>query len=243
MQTDERLTYDASGCQRTALNVITLDPGETLPLASHPQERLYYILDGRGIFSIYEAAPLGDVYEIRQDISIYLTPGIEHEIINNGDSPLRYVEFLVKGGVAPEDGGSPEGSLSWSAVSQRGATVDAPVVGSGVAVTKIFDESSNPSKEEGQHLRIRDVWLRRPQKVINAEVLTIAPGRATRLHTHHDSSETTFVLTGEGHFVWDDKEIPCAAGSVISYPIGIQRKVVNTGQFPMTYVLIAATIE
>ncbi len=237
MDTNQLLTYEASGCGRTAVNQITLPPKAHLPLAGYPEERLYYFLDGRGIFSIYEEAPQGDVYEVRQDISVYLTPGIQHEIINMGDAPLRYVEFLVKGGVAPD------GGLSWSAVTQRGVTVDKPAVGSGVAVTKVFDEGSNPSKEEGLHLRVRDIWLRRPQKLLNAELLTIAPGRTTRLHTHFDSSETSYVLYGEGSFIWDDKEIPCSAGSVISYPIGVQRKVVNNGRFPMSYVLIAAALD
>ena len=235
--TNNLLTYEASGCGRTALNEVILPPGDALPLARTPQERLIYFLDGRGIASIYEATPDGDVYEVRQDLSVYLTPAIQIEIINTGDSPLRYAEFLVRGGIAPD------GELSWSAVSQRGATVEKPAPGSGVAVTHVFDEGRNPSKEEGQHLRIRDIWLRRPQKLVNAEVLTIAPGRATRLHTHHDTSETTYILAGQGHFVWDEETIPCAAGSVISYPISVQRQVVNSGRFPLTYVLIAATLD
>lgn len=237
MPTTPLLAYHESGCGRTAVNQGILAPGEQLPPAEHPEERLYYFLDGRGIFSIYDPAPDGDVYEIRQDLAVYLTPRIQHEIINIGDAPLRWIEFLVTGGIAPD------GGIAWSAVSQRGATVAAPTVGSGVAVTRVFDEGSNPSKEEGQHLRIRDIWLRRPQKLVNAEVLTIAPGRTTRLHTHFDTSETSYVLYGEGEFVWDDKRIPCKAGSVISYPIGVQRKVVNTGRFPLSYVLIAATLE
>lgn len=231
------LPYEKSGAQRTAVNVGTLPAGGHLPLTSHPEERLYYFLDGRGIFSIFDPAPEGDAYETRQDIAIYLTPAVKHELINTGDTPLRWVEFLVKGGVAPD------GETVWDAVTQRGVTVDKPAVGTGVAVTKVFDGLSNPVQQEGQHLWIYDVQLRRPQKMINAEVLTIAPGRTTRLHTHFDSSETSYVLCGEGHFVWDDQKIACAAGSVISYPIGVQRKVVNTGQFPMTYVLIAATLD
>jgi len=237
MQTIHLLRYHESGCRRTAVNQVTLPPGGHLPLADHPEERLYYMLDGRGIFSIYDAAPDGDVYEMRQDTSVYLTPRIKHEILNIGDAPLRYIEFLVTGGIAPD------GGVTWTAVTQRGATIDRPAIGSGVAVTRVFDEGSNRSHEEGLHLRIRNIWLRRPQKLVNAEVLTIAPGRATQRHTHYDTSETSYVLYGEGHFVWNDHRIPCSAGSVISYPIGVQRQVVNTGRFPLTYVLIAATLD
>ena len=116
-------------------------------------------------------------------------------------------------------------------------------VGSGVAVTRVFDEGKNPSQMEGQHLRIRDVWLRRPQKFSNAEVLTVAPGRATRLHNHYDTGETAYIWVGEGHFVWDEEKIPFTAGAVISYPIGVMRKMVNTGQFPLSYVLIGTFVD
>ena len=187
--------------------------------------------------SIYEECPKGDVYEIRQDIAIYMTPQIKHEIINTGNSPLRYVIFMVKGGIAPD------GQLSWSAVSQRGVEVEKPMVGSGQATTKVFDEGSNPSKMEGLHLWIHDIWLRRPQKFANAEVLTIAPGRSTRLHTHHDTGETCYILVGEGNFIWDNKKIPCKAGSCISYPIGISRKVENTGVYPLSYICISSFLE
>lgn len=237
MQIKQLLTYDQSGGGKTAVIETTLPPHAHLPLTRHPEERLYYILDGRGIMSIYDPAPEGDVYELRQDIAIYLTPGIDHEIINIGDGPLRYITFLVKGGIVPD------GGLNWAAVSQRGVVVEAPVVGSGVAVTKVLDEGSNPSQDEGQHLRIRDIWLRRPQKFANAEHLTLAPGRATRLHTHYDTCETSYILYGEGVFVWDDQEIPFQAGSVVSYPLGVMRKVINTGRYPLAYVLIASFLD
>jgi len=233
------LDYKKSGAKKTAIEVGELAVDGHLALNGYPQERLYYFLEGRGIMSIYEAAPAGDVYEVRQDVSIYMTPGIKHEIINIGSTPLRYVAFLVRGGIGPDS----EGGLTWGAVTQRGITVEKPVVGSGVAVTKVFDEGSNPSEPEGMHLLIRDIWLRRPQKFSNAEVLTVAPGRSTRLHNHTDSSETAYILYGEGNFIWDDRMIPFKAGDAISYPVGVMRRVENTGEFPMSYVVISAFID
>ena len=97
--TNNLLTYEASGCGRTALNEVILPPSETLPLAGTAEERLIYFLDGRGIASIYEAAPGGDVYEVRQDLSVYLTPGIQIEIINDFvvGAKARNIEVLVRG--------------------------------------------------------------------------------------------------------------------------------------------------
>ncbi|MCB0017483.1 MAG: cupin domain-containing protein [Anaerolineales bacterium] len=237
MEQKQILREEASGSKRTTIFERSLAPGERRELAAEPEERLLYFTDGRGIISIYDPAPEGDLYELRQDIAVYMTPGIKHEIHNIGSTPLRWVDFAVSGGSAPA------GELAWSAVTQRGVTVDKPAVGSGVAVTKVFDELSNPSKEEGFHLRVRDIWLRRPQKMANAEVLTIMPGRATRRHTHYDTGETSYVLYGEGQFIWDDEVIPCGAGAVVSYPLGVQRQVVNTGRFPLTYVLIAEFLD
>jgi len=164
--------------ERSIIEEVILDVGEILTLDQKPEECLFYTLDGRGLMSIYEEP--GDVYETRQDIAIYITPMIKHQILNTGDSQLRYLLMKVIGGIAPE------GDLSWSAITQRGVVVDKPLVGSGQATTKVFDELSNPSKNEGLHLRIRDIMLRRPQKFSNAEVVTIQPRRGTRLHTHHD---------------------------------------------------------
>jgi mannose-6-phosphate isomerase-like protein (cupin superfamily) len=216
---------------------VELDVGERLPLEQHPEERLLYFLYGRGIMSIYEESPMGDVYEIRQDTAVWMTPMIKHQILNTGNYPLKYIVLMTTGGLAPE------GELSWSAISQRGVVVDKPQGGSGQSTTRVFDEGLNPSKEEGLHLTIRDIHLRRPQKFSNAEAVTISPGRSTRPHTHHDSEENYYILVGKGVFHWDDEEIPCESGSCISFPVGVTRRVENTGEYPLTYVCFSAFID
>lgn len=231
------LSPETSTSKRSYIDEVKLEIGENLPLEAHPEERIFYFLDGRGIMSIYEEFPKGDVYEIRQDTAIWITPKIKYQIMNTGDSHLRYLILMVTGGVAPE------GGLSWSAITQRGVVVDKPMIGAGQATTRVFDEGSNPSKEEGLHLRIRDINLRRPQKCANAEVVTISPGRSTRLHTHHDSEENYYILTGNGVFIWNDKEIKCKAGSSINFPIGISRRVENRGNIPLTYLCFSAFID
>jgi len=52
-----RLPFDQSGAKHTAVEEITLDAAGRLPLQGHPEERLYYVLDGRGVISIYEGFP------------------------------------------------------------------------------------------------------------------------------------------------------------------------------------------
>jgi len=184
------MSPEISGSVRSYIQDISLEVGENLGISKHPEKRLYYVTDGRGIISIYEEFPRGDIYELRQDTTIWLTPMIEHQIINTGNSELRYVILMTTGGLAPN------GELTWSAITQRGVVIDKPQIGSGQATTRVFDEGTNPSKEEGLHLRIRDINLRRPQKFSNAEVVTILPGRSTRPHTHYDSEENYYILVG-----------------------------------------------
>lgn len=231
------MSPELSGSIRSYIEEVTLEVGETLELTDRPEECLFYFMDGRGIMSIYDPIPDGDIYEIRQDTAVWITPAIKHEIKNVGNSPLRYVICMTTGGLAPE------GGLSWNAITQRGVVVKKPQVGSGQATTRVFDEGSNPSKDEGLHLRIRDIQLRRPQKFSNAEVVTMQPGRGTRPHRHSDSEENYYILVGEGKFHWDEREIECKAGDCISYPIGVQRNVVNTGNYPLSYLCFSAWIE
>jgi mannose-6-phosphate isomerase-like protein (cupin superfamily) len=231
------LSPETSTSIRSYIDEVELDVDEVLPLEQFPEERLFYFLYGRGIMSIYEESPKGDVYEIRQDTAVWITPMIKYQLINTGNHPLKYIILMATGGLAPK------GDLSWSVISERGVVVDKPQVGSGQATTRVFDEGLNPSSEEGLHLRIRDIYLRRPQKFANAETVTIAPRRSTRPHTHHDSEENYYILVGKGNFIWNDKKIACDVGSCISFPIGVTRRVENIGEYPLTYVCFSAFID
>jgi mannose-6-phosphate isomerase-like protein (cupin superfamily) len=231
------LSPETSTSTRSYIDEVELEVDEIRPLEQFPEERLFYFIYGRGIMSIYEESPNGDVYEIRQDTAVWITPMIKHQLINTGNYPLKYIVLMTTGGLAPG------GDLSWSAISQRGVVVDKPQVGSGQATTRVFDEGLNPSSQEGLHLRIRDINLRRPQKFSNAEAVTISPGRSTRPHTHHDSEENYYILVGKGNFIWNDKKIACDAGSCISFPIGVTRRVENTGDYPLTYICFSAFID
>ena len=94
------LSPETSTSVRSYIDEAELSVGECLPLGEHPEERLFYFLYGRGIMSIYEEFPEGDVYEARQDTAIWITPKIKHQIMNTGNYPLRYVVLMVTGGVA-----------------------------------------------------------------------------------------------------------------------------------------------
>ncbi|MGR4890726.1 cupin domain-containing protein [Sphingopyxis sp. LARHCG72] len=236
VRTNVLLPFEKSGGKHTQVDEIVIAPGGRLSLQGFPEERLYYLLDGRGALSVYDQVGKGDTYVIRPDISLYLTPGLKHEMINTGDAPLRLVAFRITGGVVPSD--APEGVASWPVVAKPGVTVDKPAVGTGFWITYVFDERSNASVTEGQLLQVRALRLRRAQKLAVAEILILGPGGETRRHTHNDTDETLYVLMGEGNFVFDGKKIPFKAGSTISYPASGVRNVENTSNVPIMYISI-----
>jgi mannose-6-phosphate isomerase-like protein (cupin superfamily) len=220
---------------------IVLQPGTRLGLAGYPEERIYYVLDGRGALSVYDAISKGDLYAVRPDISYYFTPGLKHEILNTGSGPLILVVFRVTGGVVPTE--SEDGVASWPAVSKPGVTVANPAVGTGFWATYVFDEHSNPSVMEGQYLNVHALRLRRAQRITTAELLTIGPHSETRPHRHEDSDETFYILSGSGNLHWDGKTVPMKAGAVASLPVHGVRNLENTGDTPLQYIVLNTMVD
>lgn len=216
--------------RHTSLDEIELAVGETLPLQGFPEERLYYFTDGRGMIDVYP----GDRYEIRQNTALWTTPMIPTEIRNTGPRKLYCAVFRVGDVPVPE---LRDGMLTWTAVGSSGRA--AP--GSGQSTVYLYE---TPRHEEGLHLRIHLIGLRRSQRTHDpAEVLTLLPGSATQRHTHPDIEETIYVLTGTGVAVWDDEEVEIAPGSALCYPNDVTRLVRNTGDTPLVYVCHSAALD
>jgi mannose-6-phosphate isomerase-like protein (cupin superfamily) len=213
----------------TTLREAALAPGESQELARYPEERLYIFTDGWGMMDIYP----GDRYQIRQATALWTTPLIPTALYNTGLLPLHYVIFSVSEVVLPE---MREGLLLWTAVAADGQA--AP--GSGQNTVYIFEQ---PRHEEGLHLRIHLIPLRRSQRTHDpAEVLTLLPGGATQLHTHPDIEESLYVLCGRGTAWWDDERVPLEPGKAMCYPPGVVRKVTNDGDAPLTYICHSAAV-
>ncbi len=216
--------------QHTSVDEVELEVGEKLPLQGYPEERLYYFTDGRGFMDIYP----GDHYEIRQNTALWTTPMIPTEIRNTGQRPLYFTLFRVGDVPVPE---MQDGMLTWTAVDGSGHA--AP--GSGQNTVYLYEE---PRHEEGLHLRIHLIPLRRSQRTHDpAEVLTLLPGTATQRHTHPDIEETIYVLTGTGIAHWDNEEIEIGPGSALCYPKDVVRLVRNTGSTPLAYLCHSASLD
>ena len=57
MKVKHLMSPDISGSKRSYIDEIHLELDEDLGLEEHPEERLLYFLDGRGLISIYEEFP------------------------------------------------------------------------------------------------------------------------------------------------------------------------------------------
>jgi mannose-6-phosphate isomerase-like protein (cupin superfamily) len=216
--------------RHTAVDEVTLAVGEMLPLQGYPEERLYYFTDGRGFMDIYP----GDHYEIRQNTALWTTPMIPTELRNTGPRPLYFTVFKVGDVPVPE---MRDGMLSWTTVDSAGHA--AP--GSGQNTVNLYETHRH---EEGLHLRIHLISLRRSQRTHDpVEVLTLLPGSATQRHTHPDIEETIYVLTGSGVALWDDDEVEIGPGTALCYPKDVVRLVRNTGDTPLAYICHSAALD
>jgi len=212
LRTVEVLGPTNSLIKKSTIYEVELGIGESIPFDKHSDEKIYYFLSGRGLINIYNEGEFGDVYEIRPDTAVWITPNLGHSVENKGHLSLR---FLVIDAI--ENDREQTGRL-------------------GHKVTRVFDEGSNPSRKEGLHLRIRPIQIGSSQRFIGVEVNTIAPGKTTRPHSHSNTEENNYVLVGDGIFHINDEEIVCGPGSAQSYPLDSVRRLENKGKHPLNYI-------
>ncbi|HEV2106763.1 MAG TPA: cupin domain-containing protein [Thermomicrobiales bacterium] len=61
-----------------------LEPGQAVPLHTHPVEEVLTFLGGSG-----EATCGEDLHEVREGVSVFIPPGVAHGFRNTGEMPLR----------------------------------------------------------------------------------------------------------------------------------------------------------
>lgn len=225
------LPFEKSGGGNVQIDCLTVAAGETLPCRGYPEERLYYVEGGHGALSVYDKMTKGDTYILRPDVTLYFTPGLPHEIANTGGTLMRLIVFRVRGGLAPS--GVTDGVLKWTGIGVSAAP------GNGFWYTDIFNLQENETAREGLHLQVWGIGLRRAQKVTGAEVLALTPHSSTRRHVHSETTETFYLICGEGHHIIENERIPCKAGDVCSVPPNLAHHTESTGDTPLLYVCIS----
>ncbi|MFW6382548.1 MAG: cupin domain-containing protein [Haloferacaceae archaeon] len=76
-------------------------------------------------------------------------------------------------------------------------------------------------------------WLSTPEVTgserFSAGVVRLEPGKGHERHTHPDSDEILFVISGEGEQAVADETREIAAGELVFIPEGVEHGTVNTG--------------
>ncbi|MBQ2554263.1 MAG: cupin domain-containing protein [Prevotella sp.] len=66
----------------------------------------------------------------------------------------------------------------------------------------------------------------------------LKPQSNSGLHRHEGNSEIMFILSGEGHFVYDDTEEPATAGTVHYCKRGHSHALYNDGDTDLVYMSV-----
>lgn len=82
-------------------------------------------------------------------------------------------------------------------------------------------------------------WLSTPEttgaETFSAGVVILEPGKGHERHTHPDSEEVLFVLSGEGTQMIDDEEREVHAGDMLYIPAGVEHSTINTSWEPLRF--------
>jgi len=87
-------------------------------------------------------------------------------------------------------------------------------------------------------------WMATPDvndsERFSAGVVQLEPGKGHELHTHPDSDEILYVISGEGEqtVAGDTREI--TAGEMVNVPAGVEHGTVNTGWETLTLLAVYA---
>lgn len=82
-------------------------------------------------------------------------------------------------------------------------------------------------------------WLSTPEvtgaEAFSTGVVVLEPGKGHERHTHPDSEETLYFLSGEGVQTVEDEEQEVSAGDAIYIPAGVEHSTQNTGWEPLRF--------
>ena len=80
-------------------------------------------------------------------------------------------------------------------------------------------------------------WMATPDvngsERFSAGVVQLAPGKGHESHTHPDSDEILYVISGEGEQTVEDETCEVGPGEMIFVPAGTEHGTINTGWQPL----------
>ncbi|MFU1779952.1 cupin domain-containing protein [Haloarcula japonica] len=85
-------------------------------------------------------------------------------------------------------------------------------------------------------------WMNTPDVTgsegFSAGVVVLEPGKGHERHTHPDSEEILYFLSGEGEQTIADEERSVSAGEMVYIPSGVEHSTVNTSWEPLRFIAV-----
>ncbi|WP_424005234.1 cupin domain-containing protein (plasmid) [Haloarcula salina] len=85
-------------------------------------------------------------------------------------------------------------------------------------------------------------WLNAPEvtgaEEFSAGVVVLEPGKGHERHTHPESEEILYFLSGEGEQTVADEERSVSAGEMVYIPSGVEHSTINTSWEPLRFIAV-----
>jgi quercetin dioxygenase-like cupin family protein len=92
--------------ERFVMGRVEIEPGGKVPMHSHEQEEVYYIVSGKGDIQLgQEQSP------VHEGCAVYIPPNVEHELRNTGTAHMVMIFVYAPGGVVSHWQEEMEGKL------------------------------------------------------------------------------------------------------------------------------------
>ena len=69
-----------------SLELVTLNPGVSVPLDAHEDQEVFYVLEGGGLARVGEQE-----IPLEAGVALCAPSGVLHQMVNNGKTPLKYI--------------------------------------------------------------------------------------------------------------------------------------------------------
>ncbi|WP_330632970.1 cupin domain-containing protein [Halocatena halophila] len=85
-------------------------------------------------------------------------------------------------------------------------------------------------------------WLHKPETTgidtFSSGVVVLEPGNGHECHTHPESDELLYVLSGTGEQMIGDETQTVEPGMMVSIPAGVEHSTLNTGWEPLRFIAV-----
>ncbi|MGZ6029857.1 MAG: cupin domain-containing protein [Myxococcaceae bacterium] len=195
------LVWPGAGARLRSMHRVSLGRGARTRAQSHPHEAVYYVISGRGAVGGH-ALEEGAMVHVAPEVAYSFEASDEGLELIGGPSPADASLY----GAAPaegEDGGGPDGIRLFH---RDRPDVLMPMIASDARLV---------------------VWVGAGARDANMNYVSMQPGEENVPHTHQESEDTIYILSGCGTVedLTHGFELEFEAGQAIQVPPGVEHRV------------------